>query len=194
VPSGTTLTLSQPATAAGTGTTFNLCKVKYAMPSDFDRVIDDTEWDKSKHWKMVGPETAQQWAWLTSGFIASGPQIRFRIFGNYFVIWPMVSTTETLGFDYVSNAWAASTAGTAQSSFLADTDTCIFPDRLMVLALKKKFFEVKGFDSGAFERDYVMELNISKANDAGSQTLSFAPRPSEQLIGWDNIPDTGYGP
>lgn len=194
VPSGTTLTLSQPATAAGTGTTFNLCKVKYAMPSDFDRVIDDTEWDKSKHWKMIGPETAQQWAWLTSGFIASGPQIRFRIFGNYFVIWPMVSTTETLGFDYVSNAWAASTTGTAQSSFLADTDTCIFPDRLMVLALKKKFFEVKGFDSGAFEREYTMELNISKANDAGSQTLSFAPRPSELLIGWDNIPDTGYGP
>lgn len=193
VPSGTSLTLSQPATATGTATTFNMCKVKYAMPTDYDRVIDETEWDKSKHWKMQGPETAQQWAWLTSGFIASGPQIRFRIFGNYFAIWPMVSTTETLGFDYVSSYWAADSTGTAKAAFTVDTDTCIFPDRLMVLALKLKFWQIKGFDSTAFERDYTMELNISKANDAGSQTLSFAPRPSQQLIGPENIPDTGYG-
>src|SRR5689334_18472426 len=40
VPSGTTLTLSQPATSTNTGATFNLCKVKYAMPSDYDRQID----------------------------------------------------------------------------------------------------------------------------------------------------------
>lgn len=194
VPSGTTLTLSQPATATATGTTFNLCKVKYAMPTDFDRVIDDTEWDKSKHWKMQGPETAQQWAWLISGFIASGPQIRFRILGNQFVIWPMVSSTETLGFDYVSSYWAADSTGTPKASFTVDTDTCVFPDRLMVLALKLKFWQIKGFDTVWFEREYAMELNISKANDAGSPTLSLAPRMSTLLIGPDNIPDSGFGP
>ena len=194
VPSGTALTLSQPATATATGTTFNLCKVKYAMPTDFDRVIDNTDWDKSKHWQMVGPETAQQWAWLTSGFIASGSQIRFRIFGTYFVIWPMVSSTETLGFDYVSSYWAADSTGTAKAAFTADTDTCIFPDRLMVLALKLKFWQIKGFDTGSLERDYLIELNISKANDAGSPTLSMSPRPVSILIGPENIPDTNYGP
>jgi hypothetical protein len=55
-----------------------------------------------------------------------------------------------LGFEYVSNAWAASSGGTAQSSFQADTDTTAsFPDRLMVLSLKRKYWQIKGFDTSS---------------------------------------------
>lgn len=193
VPSGTTLTLSQPATATATGTTFNLCKVKYPAPTDYDRKIDRTDWDKSRHWEMNGPLTAQQWEWLISGYISTGPRVQYRIFGNYLVIWPMMSTAEVLGFEYITSLWAADSTGAPKAAFTVDTDTCVFPDRLMVLALKLKFWQIKGFDSTAFARDYEMELNISKANDAGSQTLSFAPRVATVLIGWDNIPDSGYG-
>jgi hypothetical protein len=192
-PSGSTIPLSQPAIVTATGTTFTLTKVKYAMPSDYDRVIDDTDWDKSKHWKMLGPETPQQWEWLISGYVSTGPRIRFRIWGNYFQIWPAIGTADTLGFEYVSNAWASSASGTAQTSFTADTDTCIYPDRLMVAGLKLKYFSVKGFDTQAYQRDFNSELSIAKANDAGSPTLSMAPRPSNVLIGWANIPDSGYG-
>lgn len=193
VPSGTSLTLSQPATANGTAVTFNLCKVKYAMPSDYDRKIDRTDWDKSAHWEMIGPETPQQWEWLLSGYISTGPRIRYRIAGNLFQIWPMLSTAEVLGFEYISNAWAASSAGAAKTSFTVDTDTCIFPDRLMVLSLKMKFFEIKGFDTTSLLRDFTMQLEIAKANDGGSPNLSFAPQASTVLIGWQNIPDSGYG-
>lgn len=193
VPNGTTLTLTQQATATATGTTFTLGKVKYAFPSDYDRQIDRTHWDKSKHWEMLGPETPQQWEWLLSGYISTGPRIRYRILANQHVIWPMVTTAEVLGFEYVSNQWAVSTAGAAKGSITADTDTCIFPDRLMVLGLKKKYFEVKGFDASAFEVDYSKHLNIAKANDAGSPTLSMAPRINNVLINWNQIPDSGYG-
>lgn len=193
VPSATTLTLSQPATSTNTGVTFNLCKVKYAMPSDYDRQIDRTHWDKSKHWEMLGPETAQQWEWLISGYISTGPRVRYRIFGGYFQIWPMLTTSEVLGFEYVSNGWATSSGGTAQTSFTADTDTCIFPDRLMVTALKLKFWQVKGFDTFAFQRDYDMQLGLAKSNDAGSLDLSMAPKVNQVLITWGNVPDSGYG-
>lgn len=192
-PSGSTIPLSQPATVSATGTTFTLTKVRYSMPSDYDRIIDGTQWDKSKHWKMIGPVTAQQWEFLISGYISTGPRVRFRIFGGYFQIWPALGSSNTLGFEYVSNAWASSASGTAQTSFTADTDTCIFPDRLMVLGLKLKYFSVKGFDTSDLRREYETELSIAKANDSGSPTLSFAPRPSEVLIGWENIPDSGYG-
>lgn len=193
VPGLTSLTLSQPATATDTGVTFNLGKVKYSMPTDYDRKIDRTDWDKSAHWEMIGPETAQQWQWLLSGYISTGPRIRYRILGGYFQIWPMLSTAQVLGFEYVSKGWAADSGGTVQNSFTADTDTCIFPDRLMVLALKLKFFQVKGFDTTSFQNDYDMQLNIAKANDSGSPNLSFAPQPSTILIGWNQIPDSNYG-
>lgn len=192
-PSGATIPLSQPATVTATGTTFTLTKVKYSMPSDYDRQIDRTHWDKSKHWEMLGPETPQQWEWLISGYISTGPRIRYRIFGDYFQIWPAIGTADTLGFEYTSKAWAADSGGTAKNSFTVDTDTCIFPDRLMVLGLKKKYFEVKGFDTTMYERDYQRQLAMAKTNDAGNATLSFAPRPSQVLIGWANIPDSNYG-
>jgi hypothetical protein len=192
-PTGSTIVLSQPATSTNVGATYTLGKVKYTMPSDYDRQIDRTHWDKSKHWEMLGPETAQQWEWLISGYISTGPRIRYRIFNSYFQIWPLVTTAEVIGFEYISNAWANNAAGTAKTTFTVDTDTCIFPDNLMVLALKKKYFEVKGFDASAFTRDYMTEMSIAKANDGGSLTLSMNPRISTILIGWEQIPDSGYG-
>lgn len=193
VDSSTQVTLNQAATISGTAVNLTFGKTKYALPSDFDRQIDRTHFDKSKRWEMLGPETPEQWQWLKSSYISTGPRIRYRILGGTFQIWPIVSTAEYLGFEYVSNAWATSASGTAQTSFLADTDTCIFPDRLMVLGLKKKYFEIKGFDTTALTRDYEDELSIAKANDQGSPTLSMAPRVSSILIGWENIPDSNYG-
>lgn len=189
---GTSVTVSQLPTASGT-VTLTFGQTKYPLPSDFDRQTDRTHYDKSKRWEMLGPESPQQWQFLKSSYISTGPRMRYRIMGGSFQIWPIISTNEYLGYEYISNAWADSVSGTPQTSFLADTDTCIFPDRLMVLGIKRKYFEIKGFDTSAFERDFQMELNISKANDQGSATLSFAPRAANVLIGYENIPDANYG-
>lgn len=189
-----TAVMSQPASASGT-VTLTFSQTKYALPAGYDRTIDRTEWDKSQHWEQLGPETAQQWQWLKSGFISTGPRVRYRILGGLYQIFPALAAAHEMGLEYVSNLWVTATGGTAptKTSFTVDTDTCIFPDRLMVLALKKKYLEAKGFDTTAVGRDYAMELDISKANDAGSPTLSFAPRPGSVLIAWDNIPDSNYG-
>ena len=186
------LTLSQAATTSGVYTLY-FSQAKYVLPSDWDRQVDRTHYDKSKRWEMLGPTSAQQWQFLKSSYISTGPRIRYRILGGYFQVWPAMNTSEYLGFEYMSNQWATSSAGVAQSSFLADSDTCIFPDRLMVTALKKKYFEIKGFDATAFTRDYLQQLSFAKANDSGSATLSFAPVPGSVLIGFENIPDANYG-
>jgi hypothetical protein len=168
--------------------------VKYAFPSDYDSIVPRTQWDKSKHWEMLGPEDAQQWEWLLSGFISTGPRVRWRLFGAYFQIWPGFSNSELLGFEYRSKAWAADSGGTAKNSFTADTDTCIYPDRLMVLMTKLKYFEAKGFDTTAMYRNWMTELETDIAQDTSYANLSFAPKPGNILIGYDNIPDSGYGP
>lgn len=196
VDSLTQVTLTQTPTAAATASSITFAQLKYAFPSDYDRLVDRTDWDKSKHWEMLGPETAQQWQWLKSGYISTGPRIRFRPLGGYFQIWPIVSTNEYLGLEYVSNQWVLASTDTitpSKTAFTADADTCVFPDRLMVLGTKKKYFEIKGFDTTALMRDYIDELDLAKAHDAGSATLSMAPRVADILLGWENIPDSGYG-
>lgn len=188
-----TIVMSQLASGTYTNVTFTFSQTKYALPPDFDSITDNTHWDKTKHWQMLGPEDAQQWQWLKSGYISTGPRIRWRILGNEFQIWPPYNTKEYLGFEYRSKGWARSVTGQVKNSFTADDDTTIFDDRLMVLFTKLKYFQIKSFDTTALQQDYFRHLNVCKANDKGSATLSFAPYPSKVLIGYANIPDTGYG-
>jgi len=193
VDSSTQVTASTYSTVAATNGTVYFQKVKYDLPDDYDSIVPRTQWDKSKHWEMLGPEDAQQWEWLLSGYISTGPRIRWRLYGDYFQIWPGNSSSEYLGFEYRSKGWARSASGTVQNSMTVDTDTCIFPDRVMVLMTKLKYFQAKGFDTTALYRDYLTELDTSVAQDTSAANLSFAPRPGNILIGYDNIPDSGYG-
>jgi hypothetical protein len=189
----TSLTTTQLSSATSIGGTVTFSKTIYPLPPDYETITDNTHWDKTKHWQMLGPVDAQQWQWLKSGYISTGPRVRWRILGNTFQIWPPYNTQEYLGFEYRSRGWARNAAGDVKNSFTADTDTTVLDDTVLVLATKLKYFQIKSFDTTALQQDYMRYLNVAKANDKGSATLSFAPAPSAVLIGWANIPDTGYG-
>jgi hypothetical protein len=194
VDSPTQVTVNQPSTGTYVGADLCFMKVKYPLPADYDASVPRTHWDKSKHWEMLGPTDAQQWEWLLSGYISTGPRIRWRLLGNFFQIWPGVSTNELLGYEYRSQAWAEDSEGNPKNSFTNDSDRCIYPDRVMVLMTKLKYFEAKGFDTTAMYRNFLTELETVMGQDMSAANLSFAPRPGTVLIGYDNIPDTGYGP
>ena len=190
-PTSVTLNYQPTQTVVGGQVIFQ--KVKYDLPADYNSTVNRTHWDKSKRWEMLGPESPQQWEWLLSGYISTGPRIRWRLLGQYFQIWPGMNAGELLGFEYRSRSWAYAADGTPKNSFTADSDTCIYPDRLMVLGTKLKYFEAKGFDTTALYRDYLMEFETAVGQDTAAANLSFAPRPGTVLIGYDNIPDSGYG-
>ena len=196
-----TAVIGREASASGSLIALTFSQVKYAMPSDFDRLIDRTDWDKSRNWELGGPETPQEWQWLKSGNLASSTLTRFRVFGNLFVIFPPPTSERDMRFEYVSNLWGATSASAAPTltALTADTDTNVFPDRLMVEGLKLRFRVDKGV---AKERHTAQDiaagfplarLDTAKAADAGSPTLSLAPRRGSVLLGYDNVPEGDYG-
>jgi hypothetical protein len=189
----TSVTLNYEVTSTQVDAQVIFQKVKYGLPADYYSTVNRTHWDKSKRWEMLGPESPQQWEWLLSGYISTGPRIRWRLLGKYFQIWPGMNAGELLGFEYRSKGWAEAADGTPKNSFTDDDDTCVYPDRLMVLGTKLKYFEAKGFDTTALYRDYLLEFETAVAQDVAAANLSFAPRPGTVLIGYDNIPDSGYG-
>ena len=190
---GSTVTMNQPMQATEVGASLVFGQTKYDLPADYETITDRTQWDKSKHWEMLGPEDAQQWQWLKSGYISTGPRVRWRILGQYFQIWPIMNTSEYLGFEYRSKGWARSSDDAIKNSFTADTDTTVFDDQIMILGTKLRYWQIKGFDTTALQQEYDRYLSVAKANDKGAPNLSFAPYPSKVLIGYANIPDTGYG-
>ncbi len=192
VDSSTQVTLNLEATETG-AESLTFSKVGYSYPADYDRLISRTDWNKTNFWEVIGPETPQQWQWLKSGLIASGPRTRFRPLGGYFQIWPPPTTELIFGFEYVSTYWALAAAGTGKTTFTVDTDTSIYRDNLLILGTKLKFYEMKGFDTTTLAASYNRQLQLAKEQDKDGPTLSMAPRLSEVLIGYDNIPDSGYG-
>jgi hypothetical protein len=194
VDSPTQVTLNTPCNVTENGVTLNFGQTRYPMPSDYDRQIDRTHYDKSKRWEMLGPETPQQWEFLRSSYISTGPRIRYRIMDNYFQIWPITTTNELLSFEYVSKSWVENAIGVPKSKFTEDDDTCIYPERLIINGIKLRLWELKGFDTVSFYRDFINQLQQAKSNDSGSATLSMSPKISTVLIGCENIPDgTIYG-
>ena len=189
----TSATMTIPSTQTATGITITFGQAKYPMPSDFARMVDKTQYNKSNRWSVIGPKDAQEWQWLKASYVTTGPRMRFRIMGNKFTLWPMPTSTLVMGFEYVSNAWVEDADGTYKTKATADTDTFLFPDRLIVLGTKLKFFEIKGFDSTAVLQDYTRELEKWKAAESGADTLSLAPKYPNLLLTQNNIPDTGYG-
>lgn len=73
---GTTVVMNREAQSSNTAQTYTFSKVRFAVPSDFDRIVDRTQWDKDAHWEMLGPLTTQQQGWMRSGWIARGPHVR----------------------------------------------------------------------------------------------------------------------
>ena len=69
--------VSQPFVGLSGTYSYNFCQTQYPIASDYDRQIDRTQWDKTKHWEMLGPESQQQAQWLKSGFISTGPRLRW---------------------------------------------------------------------------------------------------------------------
>jgi hypothetical protein len=193
VINSTSLTSTQLASATSIGGSVTFSKTIYPLPPDYETITDNTHWDKTKHWQMLGPVDAQQWQWLKSGYISTGPRVRWRILGNTFQIWPPYNTQEYLGFEYRSKGWVRNAAGDVLNYFQNDSDTTVLDDSVVAILTKLKYFQIKSFDTTSLQQDYVRYLNVAKANDKGSATLSFAPQPSAVLIGWANIPDTGYG-
>lgn len=183
-----------PSTATATGNTYTFGQVYYSMPSDYQRIVNKTQYNKSNRWAVIGPKDAQEWQWLKASYVTTGPRMRFRIQGNKFAVWPAPSANVTLGFEYQSGSWVLAVDGTTyKTSATADTDTFLFPDQLMVLGTKLKYFEIKGFDTTTLLSDFSRELSKFKAQDAGADTLSFAPKYPNILLTQNNLPDTGFG-
>lgn len=194
VDSSTQITMTIPATAAGTGTTLTFAKQDYAVPSGYDRMVSDTNWDRTNHWRNLGAKTSQDWQWFQGGVVSVGPRERFRIYNNNLRIFPAVTTVYNIAYEYVSNFSVIATGGTAgtKATFTVDTDTCVFQDDLMAAGLKMYFLKAKKLDYGAELEEFSRTLSACKAQDVPAPSLSLAPQPAELLVGPNSIPDGSW--
>ena len=192
----TQLTLNVRCTGSASATTScTFSRQYYDLPSDFDRQISRTQWDRSDHRLMYGNKSAQHWQWLKGGIVTSAPYYKYRLIGTRMQITPIPTSRLILANNYISNRWVTVTGGTSPTltAFATDTDTCIFNDDLMVNGIKMHFQKQNGLEYAATLVEFNRSLSYSKGQDTPAENLSLAPEQQDLLISTLNLPDGGYG-
>lgn len=166
----------------------------YALPSDYDRFIPTTMWDRTNFWALEGPLTPQEWQYVKSGLVQNGPRSRFRLLPalnvDQFNVDPVPGDIRTLVFEYISKNWCLSAGGAQQSSFLADTDVAIgIFDHLITLDAIWRFKESIGMPYAEQRDEFDNELDLAKGRDGGNRIITMNRR--FPLLA--NTPETGFG-
>ena len=175
-----------------------LSRDTYPEPTDFDRFINETWWDRTNRWALLGPDSPQMDQWHRSGIVTIGPRRHFRQIGPASVnyrIWPPPGALDTpidLVFEYITKNYVIGADGTPKSSFTADTDTTILDDNFFILGAKWRYFQIKGFDYASMQKEYIDYIDRSYGNDGGAKTLSLVPLRYTQLVGSQQVPDGNW--
>lgn len=167
---------------------------KYDLPEDWAYFVDQTQWDRTNHWPLMGPKSPQEWAWLKGGLLQAAPRMRYRVYGNKFVLHPVPGTTPfDMAMEYISALWVGDGGAEPTARMVtADGDQVWYDPWLVVKYIKLKFYELKGFDTTATRSDFMRIFNSLTGKDRGAPKLSLSPRYPPLFIGPWSIPDGSW--
>lgn len=124
--------------------------VTAALPVDFDRVVDETMWNRDTRQPVIGPLSPLRWQMIKAlGGVTTWSQFRQR--GNVWQFIPAPPAGNTVAYEYMSKYWCESAGGTAQKKWTADTDLPKVPSLVLVLGLVWRWNKAKGLE---YSEDY----------------------------------------
>ena len=140
-------------------------ETEYDLPDDFKSLLTETAWIKEKYWKMRGSLNPRQWQTLRNRSSTTAYNV-FRIVRGTsvgtitpgtpqnavkkFTLEPAPGDSETLVYEYRSNAWWISSDGNAfKKRPTADTDESLFGDEISLLDVIWRFKQQNGLNYAA---------------------------------------------
>ncbi len=170
----------------------------YALPSDFQRFINYTQWDRTQSTLLKGPISGAAWEFVRSGNVGGPNQIYsvFRVAGNLFAIRPVPTSVRTIAYQYVGTSWIIASGGSSATKeyFTVDTDTCIFDDDLMVMGIKERMEAVALGVDFVPSVEYQALIDAAIAADGGKDIIKFGPPTLlNGVMGGDNLPEGNFG-
>jgi hypothetical protein len=178
--------------------TFNTVAAQkvYPFPQDFDRTVDDTGWSTGSIWPLAGP-LSQQTVQALKVFTSLAPlSLPYRLQGASLVLTLDPPAGSVLVHKYLSRQWVQG-AGSMEPDLDAPAqsgDLVLFDPLLIVLGLKLRWLETKGFDTTTAGPAYQRRLEQVRGANGGARTLSFGGNGwSGRFIDANNVPPTGIG-
>ncbi len=197
---GVTITMDEPSAYTGSSPVV-IARDTFDLPNDFKWYLNRTMWDRTNHWELLGPVSPQIDEWQRSGIVAQGPRLRWRQVGlpnTCWRIWPPPTATNsyplTLVFEYNSAYWVINAAGVRQPYFTADSDVPAIDSNALVLEIKWRLWQAKGFSWGAYQQEALDYRSRLAARDGGSPDLTLGKirGPDDYLLTPWNVQDGNF--
>lgn len=170
----------------------------YSLPTYFDRLINNTIWDRTNYRRLVGPMQPSMWQVYKSGSLTLPTLDKIFRFAadssgtKVIEIYPDTDTGNTIAFEYVDQRYVKSTTGDLQTGILADTDEFVFDDEMVEAATVWRLLKMLGLSYQTEFMEYKSLADERRSNDSGGQVLQM--RVDRVYSGLDpHTPDTGFG-
>lgn len=173
---------------------------EYALPADYQRMINNTAWDRAQFWQIRGGITPQQWQVIRSGLYQTARlSANFRIkqasnkIAKAFYLDPIPGGVRELVFEYQSKWWVydPNNNNDRLPRPNADSNEVIFDEELMSLGVVWRFLRQRKLPFATEMAEYDRYRSRAIAQDRSPPTLTINETPWRLPVG--NVPDTGFG-
>jgi hypothetical protein len=163
------------------------------IPSDFDRFVDGTVYNRTKSRIAQGPLTAHEYQDYKSR-LASLVYDAFRVRGNDFLILPTPGAGDNWAFEYVSTWWVVANGETpiSKAKFTSDDDSSIFPEELHTLGLTWRYKRSRGLDYAEDFNSYETFFKTLTGRDGGRRILSMGGNSDQRIPRAPTAPDGNW--
>lgn len=146
-----------------------------AIPSDFDRFVTETFYNRTSKRPVEGPFNPQEWQ-KYKAFGTGVASDAFRVRGNSILLAPAPSAGLIYAYEYVSKWWCTTSGGTEPTlaAWTGDDNDGILDEELMTLGVIWRFLKSKGLDYSETFRTYEIQVGKAAGHDGGKRTVSMA--------------------
>lgn len=161
-----------------------------AIPSDFDRIRNDTIFNRTLRRRVYGPISPEQWQMRQAFPAALTVDYWYRLRGNDFLLTPTPPAGQTIAYEYISKNWCQSAGGTPQAVWVADTDTALISESLIALGVDWRFKKSQNLPWIEDYRAYESEIQKYATKQAGAPRLTIGSRTSQRFA--TNVPEGNW--
>lgn len=145
-------------------------------PSDFDRIVPETMWNRTTDRQILGPVTPVQWQRLEGYEVQPTIDQVWMLRYDGLHIWPAPTAADTVAFEYMINTPVNSSGGSPLTNFAADTDVFVLPEKLLVAELRWRWLHTKGlpYAEEMKEAELRIESEINAMRSSASVHIAVA--------------------
>jgi len=144
----------------------------YNLPSDFDRITDNTFWNTTELRDVIGPTSPKDWRILTNSTISgSTANDYFRIRDGQVLIFPIPTAIEGYIYEYCTDLIVESSGGAGQVTWLADSDVPVVDEYLIRLDATWRLLNMQGKPYAEKQRELDLALAERISRNGGRRTI-----------------------